>query len=74
MLLKYLNELDSAVADAKAHPDGVHVERCVECAETLEDYLEGQMAPVKAKGEELMQALWPASFGQLPRASHSMRL
>lgn len=59
MLLKYLNELDAAVSSAKSHPDSAHLKRCVECATVLEDYLQGQMEPVRVKGEELMRKLWP---------------
>lgn len=59
MLLKYLNELDSAVAIARAHPDSNHLDRCMECAAVLDDYLAGQMEPVRVRGEELMRQLWP---------------
>ena len=57
MLLKYLNELDAAVANAKVYPDKAHLSRCVECAAVLENYLQGQMEPVRVKGEELMRKL-----------------
>lgn len=62
MLLKYLNELDTAVAKAKVQPDTDHVRRCIECAAVLEDYLQGQMEPVRVKGEELMRKLWPQAI------------
>ncbi len=64
MLLKYLNELDAAVNDARVHPDRDHVKRCFECATVLEDYLHGQMEPVRQKGEELMRQLWPQDLPQ----------
>jgi hypothetical protein len=68
MLLKYLNELDAAVQSAKAHPDSAHVSRCIECATVLEAYLQGQMEPVRRKGEALMRELWPQD---LPRPAAS---
>lgn len=66
MLLKYLNELDAAVANVRTHPDSVHVKRCVECAAVLENYLKDQMEPVRLKGEEIMRQIWPQDFTQLP--------
>lgn len=77
MLLKYLNELDAAVSRARTHPDQAHMKRCVECATVLEHYLQGQMEPVRLKGEELMRKLWPADLHlatRSPVASRSVTL
>lgn len=59
MLLKYLNELDAAVLNAKANPDQSHLKRCFECVDVLENYLQGQMEPIRRKGREIMYQVWP---------------
>ena len=60
MLLKYLNELESAVQDALASPDPDQYQRCLECVAQLETYLQSQLEPVREKGFELMGELLPS--------------
>ncbi|WP_111657186.1 hypothetical protein [Isoalcanivorax indicus] len=62
MLLKYLNELDRAVKDAREHPGVEQYRRCAECAQTLRDYLDGQMDAVRRRGTEIMEQLLPEQF------------
>jgi len=59
MLLKYLNELDAAVLRARTYPDQAHVKRCFECVDVLENYLQGQMEPIRRRGREIMYQVWP---------------
>ncbi|MBA3981088.1 MAG: hypothetical protein C0462_10860 [Alcanivorax sp.] len=62
MLLKYLNELDRAVKDAREHPGVEQYSRCAECADTLREYLSGQMEAVRRRGTEIMDQLLPEQF------------
>lgn len=62
MLLKYLNELESAVQEALASPDPAHYQQCLECVSRLEEYLQSQLEPVREKGFELMGALLPSDL------------
>ena len=62
MLLKYLNELESAVQAALASPDPTHYQQCLECVSRLEHYLQSQLEPVREKGFELMGAMLPSDL------------
>lgn len=59
MLLKYLNDLDYAVHQARLHPGPEQYSRCLECAAVLDDYLEEQVEPLRRRGKELMASLLP---------------
>lgn len=67
MLLKYLNELDAAVLNAKANPDQSHLKRCFECVDVLENYLQGRWSRFVAKVAKLC-----IKCGQKPRAIHRL--
>ena len=62
MLLKYLNELDRAVQEARKRPGLEQFNHCAECLYVLRDYLDGQMAPVRERAEEIIDRMLPAEF------------
>ena len=67
MLIKYLNDLDSAVAAAMANPGQVEYRRCLDCVEQLEAYLQSQLEPVQQKGRAIMDQLLPVALDDLIR-------
>ena len=72
MLLKYLNELETAVQDAVANPDPEHYQHCLDCVARLENYLQSQLEPVREKGFQLMGELLPSDLRhwQTPGQQH----
>ncbi len=64
MLLKYLNDLDRAVEQARACPGVEQYSRCAECLFVLEDYLQGQVEPVRRRAEEIIEKLLPRDFNR----------
>ena len=64
MLLKYLNDLDHAVQEARRRPGPEQYGHCVECAEVLSDYLHDQVEPLRRRGFELMDELLPEHLRQ----------
>lgn len=67
MLIKYLNDLDAAVADVMAHPGQAEYRRCLDCVEQLEAYLQSQLEPVQQKGRAIMDQLLPLGLDDLMR-------
>ncbi|MDX1805148.1 MAG: hypothetical protein R3292_13845 [Alcanivorax sp.] len=75
MLLKYLNQLEVAVREAQCRPGADQYARCAECVVVLEDYLDGQVEPVRRRGREIMRKLIPSSvFSQLSQMSRPLSL
>lgn len=64
MLLKYLNQLESAVNIAQQQPGLDSYARCADCLFVLRDYLRGQIEPVRTRGEEIIEQLLPVDFDQ----------
>lgn len=77
MLLKYLNELDRAVMEARIRPGLEQFNRCAECLYVVRDYLDGQIEPVRERGEQIVEQMLPEEFDHwmsqvmLPRQSAS---
>lgn len=59
MLLKYLNELEQAVQEARVRPGPVQYRRCLVQASILRAYLDGQVEPLRRRGLELMEGVMP---------------
>lgn len=68
MLIKYLNDLDAAVAAVMANPGQAEYRRCLQCVEQLEGYLQSQLEPVQQKGRAIMDQLLPVELGDLVRS------
>ncbi|PKM22329.1 MAG: hypothetical protein CVV10_04875 [Gammaproteobacteria bacterium HGW-Gammaproteobacteria-14] len=64
MLIKYLNDLDRAVQKARRHKDLDSISHCIQCVSVLQDYLQGQMEPIRRKGFEIMEHLLPSEFDE----------
>lgn len=62
MLLKYLNDLDYAVQEARRRPGPEQYGHCMECVAVLSDYLDDQVEPLRRRGFELMEELLPEPF------------
>ena len=74
MLLKYLNDLDHAVQEARRCPGPVQYTRCMECADVLSDYLQDQVEPLQRRGRQLMEELMPAELIEAINQSAPRRL
>jgi hypothetical protein len=68
MLLKYLNDLDNAVQEARRRPGPEQIGRCMECAQVLSGYLDGQVEPLRRRGLELMEEMLPSQLQDALRA------
>lgn len=74
MLLKYLNDLDHAVQEARRCPGPAQYGRCMECADVLSEYLEHQVEPLRRRGWQLMEELMPAELIEAINESVPRRL
>jgi len=62
MLLKYLNELEHAIEAARRDPDFAHFCCCADAHFVVHDYLQGQIEPVRRRGEAIVERLLPSEF------------
>jgi hypothetical protein len=72
MLIKYLNDLDKAVKLAVDSPTPEQYHQCQVCVTRLEDYLDGQLEPLRRKGLELMGELLPPQFDEWMPVSRAL--
>ncbi len=62
MLLKYLNELEHAIETASREPVFAHLCYCADAHFVVQNYLKGQMEPVRRRGEAIVEGLLPGDF------------